>query len=109
MPKRVTLPVEGDAKVVADHAHEVDFSVGGKKALKFGLNSVRGRVVDKVICKVCKVEGWVAGKYLTREDTRRIERFLEANILKVYGTFDVPVFGTATKTINGFHEEPVGI
>ena len=67
----VALPVEGNPEVMADHAHEVDLSLGGKKTFKFGFDFVGRGVVDKVVHKVGKVEG-VPWEDLTREDTGRM-------------------------------------
>ena len=58
----VALPVEGNLEVIADHAHEVDLSLGGKKTFKFGFDFVGRGVVDKVVHKVGKVEGGCSGR-----------------------------------------------
>ena len=65
----VALPVECDAKVVANHPHEVDLGFGGKKTLKFCFDLVGRGVVDEVVDKVGKVEGWVPWDDFTGEDT----------------------------------------
>ena len=65
----VTLPVECDAKVVANHPHEVDLGFGGKKTLKFCFDLIGRGVIDEVVDKVGKVEGWVPWDDFTGEDT----------------------------------------